>query len=293
MKITGLIKFNFLLLLATVAFADSKLWPIDVSVSIDLVNLLDKVGNAYGVITKSAVSHSINAKLKSYEYTITAYGLPQINNRTSVTTYKLVNESTITGEYWTKTYTTRNAYDPVIIKNYYSNGSGDPEANFRIGENGAVPITIRNYTCDDENRQGGGITSQKSKLTVRISNKLDGNTTDVKNFIGRNPELITVCDFQGQVLLKKCDRESDYMLYTAAGPMVRDGANGDLKYFKAVGTTGAFRSQGLNVPTGAYKDFTIDSATGLSPKSINGMVIDNFSVIDLTVRTDGYKIAEQ
>lgn len=298
MHLNYMAKINFLnsvfaLSLVPIAIAGSSLWPVELSVSIDLVNLLDKMTTIYTTATKSSVSHSINAKLKSYERTITAYGLPQVNNRTSVSTYKLINDSTIAGEYWTKTYTTRQAYDPVIVKTYRSDGSGDPEANFRIGENGAVPITVSNYTCEDENRQGGGITSQTSKLTIRISNKLDGNATEVKNFIGKNQELIAVCDFQGQVLPRKCERESDYLIYTASGPVIKDGSAADLKYLKTVGTTGSFRSKELNIPTGAYQDSIINSATGLSPTSLRGMVFTNFSVIDLTVRTDGYKTTAQ
>ncbi len=136
MHLNYMAKINFLnsvfaLSLVPIAIAGSSLWPVELSVSIDLVNLLDKMTTIYTTATKSSVSHSINAKLKSYERTITAYGLPQVNNRTSVSTYKLINDSTIAGEYWTKTYTTRQAYDPVIVKTYRSDGSGDPEANFR------------------------------------------------------------------------------------------------------------------------------------------------------------------
>ena len=174
---------------------------------------------------------------------------------------------------------TKKAFDPVINKSYSSSGRGDPDANFEIGENGSIPLAVRDYTCDDESRQGGGITSIKSRLFVRISNKLDGQAASVKNFIDRNPELVTICDFQGGVLPNNGDREDDY--------------NSDKKYIKSVGTTGAFRSKELNVPTAAYKDFYIDSARGLSPQSISGANFKNFSVIDLTVRTSGYKIGEK
>lgn len=280
MKTKVLIAIASTILLTPVALSEIfKLWPIDVKVSLDLVKLLDQIGTAYGVATKSDVSHSVNAKIKFYEYTIVAYALPAGNPRQSVVTYTLVNDSTVTGEKWKKIVDTKKAFDPVINKSYSSSGRGDPDANFEIGENGSIPLAVRDYTCDDESRQGGGITSIKSRLFVRISNKLDGQAASVKNFIDRNPELVTICDFQGGVLPNNGDREDDY--------------NSDKKYIKSVGTTGAFRSKELNVPTAAYKDFYIDSARGLSPQSISGANFKNFSVIDLTVRTSGYKIGEK
>lgn len=269
------------ILLTPVALSEKliNLWPIDVRVSIDLVKLLDRVGTVVWDATKSDVSHSVNAKIKSYQYAIVAYALPAGNPRESTVKYTLINDSTVAGENWKKTVETKSPLNPVIVKMYSSSGLGDPDANFQIGENAGVPLEVRDYTCDDESRQGGGITSIKSRLIVRISNKLDGNAASVKNFIDRNPELVTVCDFQGKVLSKNSDREYDY--------------NSDKKYIQSVGTAGAFRSKELNVPTAAYQDFYIDSATGLSPKSISGEGFKNFSVIDLTVRTSGYKIGEK
>lgn len=104
MKTKVLIAIASTILLTPVALSESlfKLWPIDVKVSLDLVKLLDQIGTAYGVATKSDVSHSVNAKIKFYEYTITAYALPAGNPRQSVVTYTLVNDSTVTGEKWKK-----------------------------------------------------------------------------------------------------------------------------------------------------------------------------------------------
>jgi hypothetical protein len=281
MKTKVLIVIASTILLTPVALSEKifKLWPIDVKVSLDLVKLLDQIGTAYGVVTKSDVSHSVNAKIKFYEYTQVAYALPAGNPLESSVKYTLVNDSTVAGENWKKTVETKSPFNPAITKTYYSTGTGDPDANFQIGENSGVPLAVRDYTCDDVSRQSSGITSIKSRLFVRISNRLDGKADSVKNFIDRNPELITICEFQGGVLPKNGDREDDY--------------NSDKKYIKSVGTTGAFRSKELNVPTAAYKDFYIDSATGLSPKSISGANFKNFSVIDLTVRTSGYKIGEK
>ncbi len=243
------------------------------------MKLLDVVGTAIVSATQSDVSHSVNAKIKSYEYTIVAYSLPAGNPLQSSVKHTLINDSTVAGENWKKIVETKNPLNPANTKIYYSTGSGDPSANFEIGENSGVPLAVRDYLCDDVSRQSSGITSINSRLFVRISNKLDGKAASVKNFIDRNPELVTICDFQGSVLPKNGDREGDY--------------NSDMKYIKSVGTTGAFRSKELNVPTGAYKDFYIGSATGLSPKSISGANFKNFSVIDLTVRTSGYIVGEK
>ena len=155
MKTKVLIAIASTILLTPVALSEIfKLWPIDVKVSLDLVKLLDQIGTAYGVATKSDVSHSVNAKIKFYEYTIVAYALPAGNPRQSVVTYTLVNDSTVTGEKWKKMVGTKNAFDPVINKSYSSSGRGNPDANFEIGENSSIPLAVRDYTCDDESRQG-------------------------------------------------------------------------------------------------------------------------------------------
>ena len=236
-----------------------NLAQIVLTVTLDLLSLWEK---ASALVPKESLNHDITGKLKLYTYEQTE----RLRNGTVLkTTKEFINNSTLIGSTWTKIVSTEVS-GVITKKEYLSNGIGDKSADFTISEDGDVPLHVRNFQCDYIEV---GIIKIQTTVVFRVTHHMAGPLTDINNFIRDYPVLSGRVDFAGKVLPRMCSE--------------LPGA-----YQRLEGTIGSFRSSEVRIPTGSYTDHRVVSGIGMTPQSLAGVPFSNFSLVEATVRTDGF-----